>query len=324
MRGYKNRVSRWGELVLVPVSGHSIKDLWVTERLYIAPPVAVRTQLETVRHLNISNISRSDYNRNYILEEVYCLPHARYSAEDKEITLLETKEGPHAVLFFAQNFKYPEITELNSKESMEKLEEILSQKEPSFSYGYYRKGVSTRDIIKGYSLVEMNSRQPRFAVLLGGNTTDHRIDLKHGLWTKFIHILDESKANEDFHALLKRNAELVRHCATRSQVISALINQEFKKSFLWDISKDIEYHRWIQPWEELFEVNGRAKIRYSKYIYYFICEYVRDVIVGISVQADWRNYMERNVVISLNIYAPEDQWRELWTNENYRTKRIIL
>ena len=203
VRGSKNRVSRLGELVLVPLSGDSI---WQTECLHITPPVSVRTQPETtIRHLNISQMLKTEGNLNYMLEEVYCLPHARYSAGDGEITLLETKEGPYAVLFFKRNFI---TTKLRLEEDLAKTKERVNHEKHTKPEGW----------INEFSAVEINSKQPRFAVLLGGTTTAY----SGGLWIKFMHILDENRADEDFHTLFKRNAELVRHCATRSQIISAL------------------------------------------------------------------------------------------------------
>jgi hypothetical protein len=114
------RVARCGDLALIPISGHSSEDNsvaktaeWRTERLHITPQMPLPKQPRAaVKHFDISGIPRLGENLNYILEEVYCLPHARYSAETGEITLLEIKEGLHTVLFFKQKFKSPEISEL--------------------------------------------------------------------------------------------------------------------------------------------------------------------------------------------------------------------
>ncbi|RDL40149.1 uncharacterized protein BP5553_00128 [Venustampulla echinocandica] len=310
MRGSNSRVARWGELVQIPVSGHSLEDIrvakWSTERLLISPPVSVRMQPQAaVKHFDISGMSRPKDNLNYILEEVYCLPHARYSAEDGEVTLSEMKEGPHAVLFFTQNFKSQEIAELNSGKNKAEVKSKLHQ-EGSQRYG--RTGSEIAGI-KGLRVVELNSRQPRFAVLLGRNNTADYGSGSSGSWMKFIHILDENKADEDFHSLLQRNAELVRYCATRSQIISALAHQEAERSFLWDSSKDTKYGCWIQHREEHFSVQkfGGRRLPTAVYKHH---KNVRDVFVDISFQAEWRNFMELKIVYSMKIYAEEDRWKK--------------
>jgi hypothetical protein len=159
-------------------------------------------------------------------------------------------------------------------------------------------------------VVELQSRQPIFAVLLGRNATEHEGGSKGDSWSKFIHILDEKKADDDFHSLIKRKAELARYCATRSQLITALTQQGPAKSFLLDSSENIDYPYWIKHREEHFCVT-KAMARKFAPTGFMPHKNVRDVFVRVSLQEEWRNFMEWKLVVSVKIYAEEDKWKKV-------------
>jgi hypothetical protein len=266
-----------------------------------------------VKHFDISGILHPD--SNYILEEVYCLPHARYSAETGEVTLTEMKEGLHTILFFKQKFKSPEISEL-TEINKARIQKNMSEE------GNKRYSNSGRNGILGIMVVrvvELHSRQPRFAILLGRNAIKHESGSKGDYWTKFIYVLDEKKADDDFHSLLKRKAELARYCATRSQVITALTQQGPEKSVLLDSSKNIDYPNWIEHREEHFCVVKIVERKLESWEKFMPYKNVRDVFVRASLQDEWRNFMERKLVVSVKIYAVEDNWKKvgkgIWISE---------
>lgn len=311
-----SRVARCGDLALIPISGHSSEENsvaktaeWRTERLHITPQIPLPKQPRAaVKHFDISGILRLKENMNYILDEVYCLSHARYSAETGEITLLEMKEGLHSVLFFKQKFKSPEISELTEINKTQIEKDMYDEGDRR----YARVGFGGIRVVR---VVELHSRQPRFAVLLGRNATEHEGGSKGDSWTKFIHILDEKEADDDFHSLIKRKAELARYCATRSQLITALKQQGPEKSFLSDISKNIDYRYWIEHREVHFCVTRERGIR-TESTGFMPYKNVRDVFVRVGLQEEWRNFMEWKFVVSVKFYIKEDKWktvgRRIW------------
>ena len=89
-----------------------------------------------------------------------------------------------------------------------------------------QKGTARNQIID-FKFNELNSRQPRLAVILGKDTTgSSNRDL-----VKFFHILDETTSHEDFYLLLERKVELVENCMTSDKIKSALVNQAVRN---WD------------------------------------------------------------------------------------------
>jgi hypothetical protein len=279
----ENRVARWRELVLVPQSGRISTDnqigKWTPHRLLIAPPViSILTQgIPEVAHFDISGIPGPVHNLNYILEDVYCLPHAQYSAVDTEIALTEKKEGPHTILFFAKYFRDPEIVQP---------EEHL----PTFG-----------DAIIMEKIIELNSRQPRFAVVLGRDKTDY----DYGSWLEFFYILDEKEADQDFDFLLKRNPDLVRRCAKKSQIISALTGSNSKKSFLWRAAARRRYREPIQHREEYFLKRTVMSVQKQLYRYYSDHRNVKNIFVDVELQTKWRNLVEKKAVFVIKIYKEE-------------------
>jgi len=293
---------------LVPETAHSLKNTavatWRTQRLDIAPPMLVRTEPQlAIRHFDISGIPNASDSLGYTLEDVYCLPHARYSAEDGEITLSELKRGPHSVLFFKRTSRSPTITELNSRKRKAALEsKMWSEKTPDIY-----KDVRGSEKVINSEVKELNSRQPRFAIVLGTDATDS----SRGVWVKFFHILDENTSDEDFHFLVRRKAKLVQYCMTKSQMKSALIDQAVNESFLWDNGKTSE-RGWIECGKECFTLvqlctTGRAYA--SRYERAFSFQNVRDVFVDVNFQSQWRNLVERKMVFSMNVYAKEVRWQ---------------
>ncbi|PMD31842.1 hypothetical protein L207DRAFT_536800 [Hyaloscypha variabilis F] len=275
------RVARCGDLALIPISGHSSDDdlvpktaEWRTERLHITPQMPLPKQPRAaVKHFDISGIPRLGENLNYILEEVYCLPHARYSAETGETKLLEIKEGPHTILFFKQKFKSPEISELTEINKTRIEKDMYS--EGCKRYGSAGEGMEGIRVVR---VVELHSRQPRFAVLLGRSATQYE--------------------------------GLARYCMTRSQLITALTQQGPEKSFLLDSSENINHRYWIEHREEHFCV-AKSVGRRTQSTGFMPHKNVRDVFVRVSLQEEWRNFMEWKHVVSVEIYAVEHKWKKV-------------
>lgn len=91
----KLRFARWEELFLI----HE-RDIGQPVQLLVTPPprsgpVPLHRR---ITHYDIQGINTGYDKLNYRLEGVYCLPNALYSAQGKTITLLDGKEGPHAML----------------------------------------------------------------------------------------------------------------------------------------------------------------------------------------------------------------------------------
>lgn len=277
MRANKGRVARLGELLLIPVSGNNSK--WSTQRLFIAPPLPGFMQSPaTIKHFDILSMLKP-HDIKYTLE-VHCLPHAQYSADHGEITLSEIKEGPYAVLFFTKVFEKPGAAKMR-----------------------LQRQINSSGDIRELEIIEWNSEQPRFAILLGRSNTNYGSGSRDGSWAKFIHVLDENRADKDFYALLARKAELVRCCATRSQILSALQHLENEKSFLCDIREGIA-RCWIEHQEESFRLDTVSGSLVRSYH-----GNTRDVFVDVDVQTEWRNFMQRKTVFSMKIYAKDHLWR---------------
>jgi len=279
---------RWGELVLVPEFGSSSKDNGVEkwegrQRLLISSPTSGPIQPPP---FDISGIPNITHNLNYVLEEVYCLPHARYSAQDGDISFSAMRDGPQAVLFFRQK-----STQIRNYETLRTEAEA-------------RYGMGT-DLTINYD--EWNSGQTRFAIILGRDTNDSG----DGCWMKLFHILDEKRADENFHYILRWRAELVQHCMTRSQLISAITDPKLEKSFLWDSDKDTNFTIWIQHREEPFAVGWYSiNVKREKYnVTRF--QNIQNVFVDARLQLMWKNLEERKAVLSMEIYAKEKEWQRL-------------
>lgn len=68
-------------------------------------------------------------------------------------------------------------------------------------------------------------RDFKIAVVIGGNmTTD-----EYGLWTKCVLVLDEKEADEDFKRYINAGGDLIRCCATKSQLNEYLIGDNWTK-----------------------------------------------------------------------------------------------
>lgn len=105
--------ARYGDLVLVSAGEWSSSPTNIkahTASLLIKRPISA--PIEPPSHtFKIARVPSSA--DDFVLEEVYCLPHAKYSTEDGTVTLSERREGPHAVLFFTEKIKNPEVSERN-------------------------------------------------------------------------------------------------------------------------------------------------------------------------------------------------------------------
>jgi hypothetical protein len=311
MEWKKGRFARSAELILVPETTHNLKNTavakWRTQHLDIAPPMLVSTQPQpAIRHFNISGIPNPSDSLEYTLEDVYCLPHAQYSAEDGEITLSEIKRGPHTVLFFTQISEYPTITELNSGNWKAWFKNKLLKVPDEYQV------VQGNTKVINFKVNELNSRQPKFAIVLGTDATGS----SSGVWVKFFHILDENTSDEDFHFLVRREAKLVQYCMTKSQMKSALVDQTVNESPLWDNGKTSECG-WIECRKEYFTLvqNWTTGTRFlDLHTRWCSFEKVRDVFVDVSLQSQWRNLVEKRMVFSMKVYKKEDRWllRRSW------------
>lgn len=155
-----------------------------------------------------------------------------------------------------------------------------------------------------------NSKTPQFAVVLSTDAAGHSAGLK------FFHILSADTTDEDFHLLLKREADLVRKCMTRSQM----------RFFLADKDETLIHRRagtegYAHGWLEHLEEHARLLERYwsgniSAYEYHTCEKKVRDVFVDVSLKSQWKNLEEKRIAFSINIYATERR-RQVYRSQRY-------
>jgi len=298
-------VVRWGELVLVSnnswTSSNSNDERlgkWEgRQRLLIVSPTSSPMQPPP---FDISGIPAPS-NLEFTLEEVYCLPCSRYSAADGDITLSGAKGGPQAVLFFTQTTAKPLISNSSDpyKPDSSRFGRLYTEAKAKYPY-------CLRDVcLDGWD--GRYSRRTRFAIILGRDV----IDFSESHWMKFIHILDENKADKDFHFLFEVKAELVQHCMTRSQLLSALTEQNVESSILWDRGKCSEYYGWVQRREEKFIVDWFSYSRSHKSTYDHESRFknIQDISVHAKIQTKWKNLGERKTIFSINVAAgKEERW----------------
>lgn len=263
--------ARLGELVLIssstPLGKHD--KSWAARNIHVQPPTTLSTPspIPVIRHIDIQSVKSGVDDGNYLLDEVFCLPHAQYSAADGEITLTEYKTGPFAVLFFASNFPADRISDILFTSSR-----LLKRK-----------------------VKDRHSRRPRFAVILSIKTTS----TSNPFSVTFLHILNGEFAAEDFHFLLNRDPTSIRYCMTTTQTKS-LIAANHRQNNPWLLpnrANAVTDRSWIESTVETFILRDYSIYEDMKsYIHYK--QKIMDKFVTFELRSSWRNLIEKNMALS--------------------------
>ena len=161
--------------------------------------------------------------------------------------------------------------------------------------------------VRDHKVSESHSRQPRFAIVLG-------TDSSGGFWSQFFHILGDDTSDEDFHFLLQREPELTKYCMKKAQLKSALNDHVYNKPFSFQRGECFE-RGWIERRVETFTREqgwDAGNIKSTKWRRNWSSfEKVRDVFVDVDIPLQWRNLVEKKMVFHIKVHEEETSWKLL-------------
>jgi hypothetical protein len=272
--------ARCGDLVLVSAGEWSSSPTNIkahTASLLIRRPIS--TPIEPPLHtFKIARVPSS--TDDFVLEDVYCLPHAKYSAKDGTVTLSASREGPHAVLFFTEESKNQEVSEENPTSTT-----------PPPSQTRFA-------LILGGDTTSFKSVWTSYIDILGENSADedfHRLLHRKGELVKYCMTRNQiisSLADDEAEKTFLQHREM--HIRRKIQELKGEYDApKRRRKASYDEYKDVRAHYW--KWEVFAEVDlqklPRNLVETVIFVYIEIFEKVDGHFRGRYGKPSWWEYL---------------------------------
>lgn len=215
--------ARLGDLVLISAGKWSSSPPNIKQKVISLVIKAPTSALQPPPPSTFTIVRVPNENKDrFLLDEVYCLPHASYSSSSRTISPLGDPEGPHAALFFVPNpWVEQNLASLGR-------DQISNENEAVFP----------------------------FAIIVGSSA-----DIAGKHWVAFIPILRDHDADRDFHGWLHRDGKLARSCMTKGQLLHRLNEGCYGKLSLSPEKRHFHQNlsRWTERWFYTYASVGKGR-----------------------------------------------------------------